>query len=155
MPAPACLLHRILGHLTTRFFLYGAIIAPTSWARVVQTSPAAVASLLPCQALRPIAFLTSNSVQCISPITLRRRISRCGCMRIIPISGLTSSSARSSPAATNCMSRVYRARVGRLLRTSAMLARQRQARAPIPVRVAERPRPQRHLLPLRQRRPLL
>ena len=58
-------------------------------------------------------------------------------MRIIRTSGLTLSSAPFSPAATNCMSREYRAQAGPLLRTSAMLGRQPQARVPIPARVAE------------------
>ena len=94
-------------------------------------------SLLLCQALRLIASLTLSGAQCISPITIRPRISRLGCMRIIRTSGLTSSLALSSPVATNCMCRGYRVPEGLLLRTSAMLTRQHRARALTPARVAE------------------
>ncbi len=139
-----CPLRTINVRMTTPFLVSGATIAPILWARVVQPSPAAVASSLPFQVPRPIASLTSNGAQCISPIILKRRISRCACMKIIPISGLTSSSAPSSPAAINSMFLVYRARTTPLLRTSAM-ARRPQARALTPAQVAEH-------LHLRQRR---
>ena len=85
----------------------------------------------------PIASLTSNGAQFISPLPVRRRISRFGCTRIAPTSSLTSSLAPSRPAATSCMSQVCRERTTPLLRTSAMPARQRQAYAPTPARVAE------------------
>ena len=138
-----CRLRTTNARLTTPFLVCGATIAPISWARVVQPSPADVASLPRCQAPRPIASLTLNGAQCILPITLKRRISRYDCMRMIRTSGLTSSSAPSSPAATNCMSLAYRARAGLLLRTSAMLTRQPQARALTHARVAEHRHPRR------------
>ena len=68
--SPVCPLPPIYARLITRSFLFGATIAQTSRARVVQLSRLAAASLLRCQALRPIASLTLNGAQCISPITI-------------------------------------------------------------------------------------
>jgi len=113
------------------------------WARVVRTSPAAVAFLPPSPAARPIASLTLNGARCISRITIRRRISRSGCMRMIPTSGSTSSSAPSSLAATNCMSQAFKVRARSLLRTFAMLIRQGRDRGLTPAQGEPRLRLQR------------
>ncbi len=146
-----CRLRPMYARMTTRFLVSGATIAQTSWARAVQTLPAVVASLLLCQALRPIASLTLNGAQCISSITIRPRISRYDCTKIVRTSSLILSSAPCSPAAINSMSRACRDLTTPLPRTSAMLARRPQARALIHAQVVER----RHLRrqPQRQRQP--
>ena len=98
-----------------------------------------------------IASLTSNGAQFISPLPVRRRISRYGCMRIVPTSSLTLSLVPSNQAAISYMSRVCRDRTTPLLRTSVMLTRRRQACAPTPARVEEhRPRRRQLRLPLLQ-----
>ena len=132
-----CRLRTTNARLTTPFLVSGATIAQTWWGRVVQPSPVVAVSLLQYRAPHRIASSTLNGAQCISPITLRRRISRFGCMRIVPTSSLTSSLAPSSPAATSYMFRVCRERTTPLRRTSAMPGRQPQARVPTPARVAE------------------
>ena len=100
LPAPANQVCRLI----TRSFLSGAITAPTLWARVVHNFASAAAACSPrSRAARPIASSTSNGARCISPITLRQRILSCVCMRTIPTSALTLSSAPSSLVATNCM----------------------------------------------------
>jgi hypothetical protein len=149
-----CPLRIINVHMTTLCSLSGAIIALTWWARAVRTSPAAVASLHPYQAVRPIASLTSNGERCISPITIRRRISRSGCTRMIPTSGSTISSVLFSLAAINCMSQAYKDRARSLLRTSAMRIRQGPGRGLIPAQGGHRLRRQRLHLLRRQRRHL-
>lgn len=146
-------LRTINARMLTRFLVSGVTIARTSSAWVVQTSRPAVASLRPFQEPRLIASSTSNGVQCILPITIRRQILRSACMRTIRTSGLISFSARCSPAAINCMSRVCKDLTTPLPRTSATLVRQPQARALTPAQVAERLRQRRQLLQ-QQRQPL-
>ena len=145
-----CQHQTINARMPTPSFLFGQTFAlMRSRAAPVSLAEHAV-SILRYPAPRPIASLTLNGAQCISPITLRRRILRCACTRIIPTSGLTSSLALCSPAATSCMSRVCRDRTTPLRRTSAMPARRAQGRVPTRVRVAElrrlRHQPQRQLL---------
>jgi len=90
LPPPVLACAADVGHLTLPIFpRSGALVAPTSLGEVVQTSPVAVASLLPCQALRQSQFSTSNGEWCISPIKLpppRRELSRCA-VENDPISG--------------------------------------------------------------------
>ena len=81
---------------------------------------------------RPIGFSTLNGVRCILTITLRRRISKCACMRVIRTTALTLSSGRYSRVAINCMCRVYKVLTTPLHRTSAMRRRRVQVPAPIP-----------------------
>ena len=110
--------------------------------------PADAASLHRYQGARPIASLTLNGVGCISTITIRRRISKCACMRVTRTTALTSSSARYSRGAINCLCRVCKVLTTRLHKTSAMPRHQRQARGRIRVREEGRrhQRPRRHLL---------
>ena len=96
-----------------------------------------MASLLLSQAQRPIASLTLNGAQCISPIITRLRISRYDCTRMVRTSGLTLSLAPCSRAAINCMFLVCKDLTTPLRRTFAMPARRPQARALTPAREVE------------------
>jgi hypothetical protein len=122
------LLPQLYVRLITRYSLPGPTYARTS-GMGVQTLTAAAVSLRQYQAPRLIVSLILNGAQYISRIPVRRRTSRYACMRMIRTNALTSSSARFSRGAINCMFRVCRVQVTPLRRTSAVLARPQQARA--------------------------
>src|SRR5262245_49810423 len=126
-----CLLPRLYVRLITRYFLPGPTYARTS-GMGAQTLPAGAVSLRQYQAPRLIVSLILNGARYISRIPVRQRTSRYACMRMIRTSALTSSSARFSRGAINCMFLVCRVQVTPLRKTSAVSARLQQARALIP-----------------------
>ena len=157
---PVCLLRIISVHMTIPSLGCGRTCAPTptSLCLAARASRAETAGSLPLSQAPPqTASLTSNGARRTSPIPVRRRILRYAFMRTILTSVSTLSSAPSSPAATNCMSRVSKVRAGPLPRTSAMLTRQGQGLAVIPVLEGQRQRLHRQQHPRRlqrQHRPL-
>jgi len=126
-----CLRPYLYVRLITRYSRLGPTYARTSGVGVQPLTAVAV-SLRQYQAPRLIVSLILNGARYISRIPLRPRTSRYACMRMIRTSALTSSSARFSRGAVNCMFPVCRVRVTPLRRTSAVSARLQQARALIP-----------------------